>query len=207
MGGAVNALDRWQRRHVGWYRRLLWLVPSEHRRRHGDAQVQLFADLLATGHRPWRLWAGAFVDVWHVMFLSGSRRLVMSHLARLALFPLSVLNAVVGLALATIALATTAVPAWVAFPALAITAQGAYSLAWLTGRCRAVGRVGDVVFAIGEAAALVVGCVGVVAAIVGQSTSGDIDYGPPTVLTIVAVHAVVGLTSGLGPRADLEPVR
>lgn len=83
--------------HVRSYRLLLRLMPRSRRRRHGDAQVQLFIDLMSTGHNPWRVWAGAVADIWHVtLIVSETRSSVMSHIARLSLFPLSVLNAVVG---------------------------------------------------------------------------------------------------------------
>lgn len=203
----MSNLSRAGRQHVRWYRSWLRLLPPEHRRRHGEAQVQLFADLLATGHGPWLLWAGVVADAWHVAFMYESRRSTMSQLARLALFPLSVLNTVVGLALAVVATGTTSVPAWVALPGAAMAFQGMFTLGWLTGRLPVAHRVGDVMFAVGEAMALVVGAIGVVAAVLAQSGSADVEYGPPTILTIVAIHALVGLTSSAGFGRDLEPVR
>jgi hypothetical protein len=204
----VSNLSRVQRVHVRLYRQLLRLMPQSHRCRQGGAQVQLFADLMSTGHNPWRLWAGALVDVCQVTFLvSETRRSLMSHIARLALFPLSVLNAVIGLSLAVIAIVSTVVPMWVAWPAGAVALQGAFTVGWLTGRLPVGDRVGDVLFAAGEAAALVIGAVGVVAAVVAQSGSGDVEYGPPTVLTIVALHALVGMMVSVGDRPDLETVR
>lgn len=208
MGDAVSGPCRAQRMHVRSYRLLLRLMPRSHRRRHGDAQVQLFIDLMSTGHNPWRVWAGVVADIWHVtLIVSETRRSVMFHIARLSLFPLSVLNAVVGVSLAVVAIVTGAVPMWVSLPAGAVALQGAFTLGWLTGRLPVADRLGDVLFAVGEAMALVVGAVGVVAATIAQSSSSDVEYGPPTILTIVAVHALVGMISSVGAPTDLEPAR
>ena len=131
----------------------------------------------------------------------------MSHIARLALIPLSVMNAVTGASLAVVAIATDAVPVWVAMPAVTVAFQGVFALGWLAGRLPVADRVGDALFAVGEAIALVIGAVGVVAAIIAQSGSVDVEYGPPTVLTMVVLHALVGIVLSIGPRTDLEPAR
>lgn len=125
----------------------------------------------------------------------------MTHLARLALYPLSVLNALVGFALVVVASSTSAVPVWVAGPAVAVATQGVYSLLWLQRRVALPAVAGDVLFAVGEAVALVVGVVGVIAALVAHGGATDPEYGPPTMLALVAVHAAVGLlTSQSSPN-------
>jgi hypothetical protein len=174
------------------YRRYLGLFPPGHADRHGDDQVELFADLVATGHRPMRLWIAAILDLATVI-RNAPRRRAVSHLARLALYPLSMLNAAVGVTLAAFAVLTGAVPLWVAAPAIAVAGQGLYTLAWLAAMLPVERRTGDLLFATGEAVALIVGTTGVVAALISQSGTVDAEYGPPTVLTLVAVHGLIGL--------------
>ena len=48
------------------------------------------------------------------------KRPTVSHLARLALYPLSMLNGAAGLTLAAISILTGAIPIWVAAPAMAV---------------------------------------------------------------------------------------
>lgn len=182
------------RTHIAMYRRYVALFPLSHSERHRSDQVELFADLIATGHRPARLWAAAIPDLITVLGTT-PRRLAMSHLARLALTPLSILNAAAGVTLAAIAMLTGAVPLWIAGPALAVAGQGLFSLAWLRDALPVNPRTGDLLFANGEAVALVVGAVGLVAAVISQSGSVDAEYGPPTMLTLVAVHGLIGLVS------------
>lgn len=178
--------------HVAMYRRCLALFPPGHADRHGGDQVELFADLLATGHRPIRLWIAAIVDLATVI-RNAPRRRAVSHLARLALYPLSMLTAAVGVTLAAIAVLTGAVPLWVAGPAIAVAGQGLYTLAWLAAMLPVERRTGDLLFAAGEAVALIVGTTGLVAALISQSGTVDAEYGPPTVLTLVALHGLIGL--------------
>lgn len=180
------------RAHTSMYRRYLRLFPPDHARRHGGDQALLFADLIATGHRPLRLWIAALFDLVTIVRHT-PRRHAVAHLARLALYPLSMLTAMAGVALLAIAMLTDAVPVWVAAPALAVAGQGLYTLAWLQDLLPVERRVGDVLFAIGEAAALAIGTTGVVAALISQSATADADYGPPTILTLVAVHGLLGL--------------
>jgi hypothetical protein len=117
----------------------------------------------------------------------------MTHLARLALVPLSTLNALAGTMLMVIALFTPAVPAWVAAPAAAVVTQGLSTLAWLRDTLPLPRRISDVLFATGECAALVIGTTGIIAALIAQSATADPEYGPPTMLALVAVHGIVGL--------------
>lgn len=117
----------------------------------------------------------------------------MSHIARLALYSLSLVNILAGMTLAGVALTATSVPAWVAGPAAVITIQGGYTLLWLGSRLPLRRASADLVFAIGESAALVVGATGVVAALISQAGTLDPEYGPPTMLTLVAIHGLVGL--------------
>lgn len=124
----------------------------------------------------------------------------MSDLARVALVPLSALNAVAGLALATLALTTGDVPAWVAAPAAIVTMQGAYTLCWLTGRPSPPGRWAHLVFIGGETAGLAIGAIGIAAAIVSQTRTSHPEAGPPTVLALVAIHALAGLIAATPPR-------
>lgn len=181
-----------ERVHIAMYRRYLRLFPPSHSNRHSDDQMELFADLIATGHRPMRLWAAAIPDLIAVT-RTAPRRLAVPHLARLALYPLSILNAAAGLTLAAIAILTGAVPLWIAGPAVAVAGQGLYTLAWLRDLLPVERRTGDLFFAIGEAAALIVGAIGVVAALISQSGATDAEHGPPTMLTLVAIHGLVGL--------------
>lgn len=195
-----------QARHVRMYRWYLALTPAEHRARHGDDQALLFGDLLATGHHPLRLWIAAIADLIS-LYRSSERRTVMSDLARIALYPLSVLNALAGFVVVSVAAFTAAIPLWVAAPGAAVALQGVYSLLWLRRRVPLPTGVGVVVFAVGEAAALVTGAVGVTAAIISQSGGSDPEYGPPTLLALVAVHAVVGLlTADPAPPSNTSVV-
>ena len=162
----------------------------------------MFTDLIATGERPWRLWAGAVPDLFAVLRASPGRS-VTSHLARLSLYPLSLLNGAVGLTLAVIAVATNWVPVWVAAPAGAVAGQGMYTLAWLSARVPLSRRAAANLFVAGEVVALVVGSTGVVAA-VANLRSSDPEYGPPTMFAIVGRPCgagSVGLTSA-PPRHD-----
>jgi len=179
------------------------LTPRTHRERHAEHQVQLFADLVATGHRPWRLWVNAIPDLF-LLILSFPRRTAMSELARVALFPLSILNAVSGIVLVVTALITSGVPAWVAVPASALAAQGLFTLAWLTDRAPLAPRNANVLLAFGEAAALIIGAVGLVAMLIGQSGTSDPEYGPPTMLVLITVHAIVGLLAP--PNQSTSPL-
>ena len=190
--------------HVAMYRTFLRLFPAHHRARHGRDQLQLFTDLLTTGHSPVRLWLGAVPDLVTVLGQTPGRT-AMSHLARLALFPLSVLNAAAGSTLAAVSLATSAVPAWVAAPAAAIAMQGLYTLAWLGDVLPMARRRGNVLFATGEAAALAIGATGLVSALITQSGTTDPEYGPPTMLTIVALHGLIGLLAP--PRPSGRPTK
>lgn len=126
----------------------------------------------------------------------------MTLTARLSLTPLSVLNVVAGAALVVFALASGDVPAWVALPALAVVAQGAYTLAWV-GRSLPFGQTtANGLFVVGQTAAFLVGSVGLVAAVVNQSGSSDPEFGPLTIMTIVTVHAIVGLLAAFTQSND-----
>lgn len=184
--------------HIAMYRRYMALFPPSHNDRHCREQVELFADLLTTGHRPVRLWVAAIPDLIAVI-RNTPRRLAVSHLAKLALYPLSLLNAAAGATLAALALLTGAVPLWIAGPAVAVSCQGLYTLAWLREWLPVEPRIGDLLFATGEAAGLIVGTTGVVAAIIVQSSTNDAEYGPPTMLTLVAIHGLVGLIAPITP--------
>ena len=183
-------------RHIAAYRRFLLLFPPGHRSRHGADQIQLFTDLLAAGHSPRRLWLAAAGDLARVVLASTPKR-AMAHLAKLALYPLSTLNTLAGLGVIVLALFTAAIPPWVAGPAAAVAAQGIYTLVWLRQHLPLPPHVGDLLFATGEVAALVVGTTGLVAAAITQSTTADPEYGPPTILALVAVHGIVGLIARL----------
>jgi hypothetical protein len=187
--------------HIRLYRRLVNLAPRAHRDRHGKDQIQLFADLVATGNRPWRLWANAIPDLLFVI-LSHSRRAVVSELARVALFPLSILNAGAGVVLAMAAFFTSAVPAWIVAPAGAIAAQGLYTLLWLTDRAPLAPRAAKLLLVVGEAAAFVVGSSAMVAAVLRQSGTSDPEFGPPTMLVLVVVHGIVGLLASQNQTTD-----
>lgn len=176
------------------YRRYLALFPADHTDRHRRDQEELFADLIATGHRPMRLWAAAIFDLVTVIG-NTPRRLAIAHLARLALYPLSILNAAAGVALAAIAVFTTAVPLWMAGPAVAVAVQGLCTLVWLRERLPVDRRTGDLLFRAGEAVALAVGTAALVVALISQSGAGDVEYGPPTMLTLVVLHGLVGLVA------------
>ncbi len=117
----------------------------------------------------------------------------MSHLARLALYPLSILNAAAGVMLAAIALVTGAIPLWIAGPAAAVAGHGLYTLAWLRERLPVEQRTGDLLFAGGEAMALLIGATGVAAALISRSGTVDAEYRPATMLTLDAIHGLTGL--------------
>lgn len=196
----------WRRRlHVRCYRALVRILPRSHRVRHGDQQVQLFADLIARGTAPWRLWANSVPDLLLVVLRTSDRRSPMSQLARALLVPLSVLNAGAGSVLAAIAIFSDAVPMWVAAPAAAVVLQGGFTLAWLAGKLPLAPPVSSTLLTIGEGLALVVGAVGVVAAVIEQSGTVDPEYGPPTILALIAIHGAVGLVAAL-PGRPAAPV-
>lgn len=126
----------------------------------------------------------------------------MTLTARLSLTPLSVLNVVAGAALVVFALASGDVPAWVALPALAVMVQGAYTLAWI-GQSLPFGQtMANGLFVVGQTAAFLLGSVGLVAAVVNQSGSSDPEFGPLTIMTIVTVHAIVGLLAAFTQSND-----
>jgi hypothetical protein len=183
--------------HVRLYRWFTAFLPRDHRRRHGEEQVQLFADLMSTGHRPWRLWTAAGPDFCSVLFSSCRAGRTVSPLARIALFPLSTLNATVGILLVVIAVGSDAVPLWVAAPAAGVVVQGSYTYAWLLGRSGLRTHAADNLFLMGEVAGLALGVVGVVAATVRHSGANDTEYGPVTILSLVAVHALFGILAAL----------
>jgi hypothetical protein len=180
--------------HVQAYARLVGSLPPRHRKRHGSDQVQLFADLIATGTPPWRLWVRAVSDVlWIIREQADERKVVMSVMSRFALVPLSAVSLVAGSTLMAAALGSSVVRPAAAIPAAAIALQGLFTLLWLGDRLGGLGGSARMGFVIGESAALVIGGVALAGAIVVQSASGDPEYGPLTLLTIVVVHAAVGL--------------
>lgn len=124
----------------------------------------------------------------------------MSFLSRLALIPLSAINALAGLTLATIAGFSDAVPGWVAAPAMAMAIQGLYTLGWLTHLVKQPQRIGLRLFVSGEIAAAALGTIGLAVAIVNQAGTSDPEYGPLTMLTLVTVHAGLGLVAGFSER-------
>ena len=126
----------------------------------------------------------------------------MSQLARIGLYPLSVLNTVAGVALMAIATVTSDVPLWVSAPAVAVAAQGAYTLVWLLERAPVPPRFANLLFAGGEALALIGASIGIIAAVIAQSASSDPEYGPPTMMMLVAIHALVGLLAAPRSPAD-----
>lgn len=198
MGSSVSPI---QRIHVRVYRWFTCLMPPDHRDRHGDRQIELFADLIQSGRAPWRLWRAAIPDLWSVVTRSCSKRVAVSDLARIALFPLSVLNAAVGLLLAGMAVGSTAVPLWIVGPAMAITMQGSLTLIWLTDRVRLPDGVAKLAFGASEALALAAGLSGILSVAMVASRSGDPEYGPTTMLGLVAAHAFVGLLAAARPAA------
>lgn len=187
--------------HLAMYRRYLRLFPPDHAARHGSDQLQLFADLIATGHRPLALWGAAIPDLFAVIHHTPRSR-VVSHIARLALYPLSILDLAAGATLAAVAVLTGAVPMWIALPAAAVAGQGAYALAWLRNPIPAERGIADLVFATGEAAALILGTTGVIVALIIQAGTADPEYGPPTMFTLVAVHGLIGLFAAT-PRTSI----
>ena len=188
-----------RRLHLAAYQLVAHFLPPEHRQRHLADQIQLFDDLLRTGTPARRLWLNAAADLIlvHRQQTTSQRRTLMSLAARLALVPLSLLNVGAGIAVAAIALATSAIPVWVTAPAAAICAQGLFTLLLISGRLRNLGAMAGGLFVLGEAGTLALGAVGLTAAISTQTVSHDPEYGPLTLLTIVVVHAVVGLAAAL----------
>jgi hypothetical protein len=184
--------------HIAMYRHYVRLFPPSHTERHGCDQVELFSDLIATGHRPLRLWIAAIPDL-TIVIRHTPRRLAVSHFARFALYPLSMLNAAAGFTLAAIAVFTGAVPLWVAGPAVAVAGQGLYTLAWLRNLLPVERRAGDFLFTTGEAVALIIGTTGVVGALISQSGTADAEYGPQTMLSLIAVHGLIGLVAPTSP--------
>lgn len=182
-----------RRAHVALYRLFLQLTPPAHRDRHGRAQVQLFGDLLATGHPPWRLWMQALPDLFGLLIAAGDRRAVTAELARVSLVPLSLAGAGVAVATAGLALATDLVPVWVAGVAAAIALQGVLGLGWSTGHLPVRTRCTARVLVGGEAMALVVGGLGLAVGVLAQRGTGDPEYGPLVLSGVVAVEAAVGL--------------
>lgn len=194
--------------HVRLYKLMVGFTPPSHQRRHGVDQVQLFADLIGSGEAPWRLWLRALPDLISVSTSSDPHsRGIMSFTARLALVPLSGVNLAAGTTLAGIALFIGDIPMWVAPLAAAVALQGVYTLGWLTTKLPFSGRTAHGLFVVGETAALLVGVVGLVVAVVAQTTAGHPEYGPLAMLAIVTVHAAIGLLAAFTQPGDTPTVR
>lgn len=178
------------RRHVAAYRIVVGLLPREHRDRHGRQQVEVFADLLASGVSPWRLWAGVVPDV--VRVHASSPRAVVAIGANLVLVALSVAAVLVGSAVAGLA-AWPGVPVWAEGVGAAVALQGAFALAWVFSVLPLPRRLARRLFVGGEVVALLVGGAASAVAVSRWSSSPDPEYGPLTLGVIVTVHAVVGL--------------
>ena len=134
-------------------------------------------------------------------------RVPLVHTAsRVGLVTLSMVNALFGVGVAILAAATASVPLWVVAPAAAMAAQGFYTLLWMGNRLGPVSPVGGRLFVIGEAVALLTGAAALGAAIRNQMSAADPEYGPLTLLTLVAVHGLVGLFVALQRGATARAV-
>lgn len=193
---------------VAVYRRIIvGSSPTPHRQRHGDDQAQLFSDLLATGTSPASLWLHALSDLFAVTATAirtseRTWRTTMSHTARLALWPMSIANILAGGLVAVFAVATDAVPVLVAVPALAIVAQGTFTILLISGPSNSARpptgqRVSYSMFVVGETGAFVFGTMAIVAAVVSQASTGDPEFGPLGLLALVTTHGFVGLLAAL----------
>ena len=113
--------------------------------------------------------------------------------ARVGLVGLSILNVLFGVGVAALAAATAGIPLWVMAPAAAVATQGLYTLLWMGNRLGPVRPLSHRLFVLGESVALLVGVGALAIAIGNQLSASDPEYGPLTLLTLVALHGVVGL--------------
>lgn len=111
----------------------------------------------------------------------------------LALRAGSVAGVACGSILAVAALTAESIVAWVALPAAAVVAQSLYTILWLRLRPVRAHPVGDRLFVGGQVAALVLAAIGLGIGAVRQWGSADPEFGPPTIMVLVGLHAVVGL--------------
>lgn len=175
------------------YRTVVALTPRPHRARHGDSQITLFGDLLATGESPSRLWIGVLPDLLRV--LATYRTEVSCRLTRAGL-------AVAGLAPIGVGLAVGAtwldeygdVPPMFPAAAAALILQGTFGSLWLTRRVDGWRPMADRVFLSGEIAALALGAIVVALALTTRSPAN-----PEALRLLVggvaAAHSLLGLTA------------
>lgn len=178
--------------HVTLYRRLVALLPDAHRSRHGDAQVELFSDLLRTGTSAMTLWLRAGPDLARTFFAAPEGRL--GSLGRIGIAGLSLANLGLACLVAVAAVGVAGAPVWVLAVCAAVAAQGAYALAWLwnAGDSR---WVRTWLFGAGEVVLFLVGVASLTASAIAQARTGfaDPEYAPLTIATVVTLHALVGL--------------
>jgi hypothetical protein len=193
------------RRHQAVYRSIVALTPRRHRARHGDNQVTLFGDLLASGETPLSLWIGVMPDLLRVM--AGYREDLSQHLARVGLAIVGLIPIGVGVVIGSIWLEEYGdVPAVFPATSAALILQGTFGASWLTRRADRWRSVADRLFVAGEVAALALGIVIVALAVTARSPNN------PQTLRLLAggvagVHGMLGLTAfRLTRSADAESV-
>lgn len=178
-------------RHRLAYRRLIALSPRSHQDRFGEAQVTLFGDLLESGEPPLRLWARALPDLLSVY--TENKEETVGHLTRLALAVVSIAPLILAVVVGWVAIDEFGdVPGWLPLVAVALLAQGGFTLLWLSGRLGRWQRLATDGFVVGEVAALLLGGLAVAMTTANQDPA-DPEYGPILVSTVVATHALIGL--------------
>lgn len=179
------------RRHQAVYRRLVAVTPPSHRSRHGEEQVALFGDLLRKGERPSGLWIRALPDL--IRVFGHNKEGMLNHSARLALGTMSLAPIFLGLIVAWISIDEYD-DVSLLFPmiALALLAQGGFTILWLTGRLARWQTLANDAFVVGEVAALLVGVIAVAGTVATQRAS-DPEYAPILIGVVIATHALIGL--------------
>jgi hypothetical protein len=181
------------RRHQATYRRILALTPRHHRAKHGDSQVTLFGDLLASGATPVRLWIGVVPDL--VRVLASYREELSCHLTRVALALLGLISTGVGLVIGSIWLDEyDDVSALFPAAAFALLLQGILGLMWVAGRPERWRAMAERVFIVGEWAALALGGIVIALAVLTRSPTNPESL-RLLVGSVAAGHAVLGLTT------------
>jgi len=185
------------------YRRLIALSPRSHQDRFGEAQVTLFGDLLESGEPPLRLWARALPDLFRVY--KENKEETVGHLTRLALGVISIAPLVLAVVVGWVAIDEFGdVPGWLPLVAVALLAQGGFTLLWLSGRLGRWQRLATDGFVVGEGAALLIGVLAVTVTAATENPA-DPEYGPILVCMVAGILGFIGLLALLASVRSVLP--
>jgi hypothetical protein len=181
------------RRHQAVYRGLVGLTPHIHRTRHGEHQVALFGDLLATGEGPVGLWLRAVPDLLRVF--ASYKQEVACHVVRVGLSIAGMAPIAVGLVIGSVWLDEyDDVSALFPATAMALLLQGLLGLLWVTRRPGRWRSMAERVFGAGEWAALAGGVIVIALAVLTRSPTNPESL-RLLVGSVAAGHAVLGLAT------------